>query len=94
MKSVSWFPFEDNVLVNENAGAGHESQLDKEGSVWPQFQLEEQSVSQEVSVPRPRVMGPRVATLGFTMLREMSVKLFLEEKEIWDFGKGEGSETY
>ena len=94
MKSVSWFPFEDNVLVNENAGAGHESQLDKEGSVWPQFQLEEQSVSQEVSVPRPRVMGPRVATLGFTMLREMSVILFLEEKEIWDFGKGEGSETY
>ena len=80
--------------MNENAGAGHESQLDKEGSVWPQFQLEEQSVSQEVSVPRPRVMGPRVATLGFTMLREMSVNLFLEEKEIWDFGKGEGSETY
>ena len=80
--------------MNENAGAGHESQLDKEGSVWPQFQLEEQSVSQEVSVPRPRVMGPRVATLGFTMLREMSVKHFLEEKEIWDFGKGEGSETY
>jgi hypothetical protein len=76
VKSVSWFPFEGNVLVKLNAGAGHGTQLDKEGSVWPQFQLEEQSVSQDVSVPRPRVMGPRVATLGFTMLGEMSVMVF------------------
>ena len=56
-----------------NAGAGHETQLDKEGSVWPQFHQEVQSVSQVVSVPRPRVMGPRVATLGLRILGGMSV---------------------